>query len=161
MGPDLSGGETMSELVTTTGRVAAERNLPFAAVELSRAVSPAPGRRASWRPFFFGVVALAAIAGGIVAGIKPRLEHERERVAAAAEVAASRPRVTVVTARAATPTAERVLPGSSQPLLETAIYARTTGYLKSRRVDIGDHVQEGDLLADIAAPEIDAQLEQA
>src|SRR5262249_52031293 len=73
----------------------------------------------------------------------------------------SKPRVTVVTARAATPTAERVLPGSSQPLLETAIYARTTGYLKDRRVDFGDRVKEGDLLAEIAAPEIDAQLEQA
>ena len=46
-------------------------------------------------------------------------------------------------------------------MLDTAIYARTTGYLKSRRVDIGDRVAEGALLADIAAPEIDAQLEQA
>src|SRR6185312_7504304 len=94
-------------------------------------------------------------------GIVPRLRHERELNAAAAEVSASRPRATVVTARAATPTAERVLPGSSQPLLETAIYARTTGYLKDRRVDIGDRVKEGDLLAEIAAPEIDAELEQA
>jgi RND family efflux transporter MFP subunit len=67
----------------------------------------------------------------------------------------------VVTARTASPTAERVLPGDSHPLLEAAIYARTTGYLKSRRVDIGDHVKEGDLLAEIATPEIDAQLEQA
>jgi RND family efflux transporter MFP subunit len=150
----------MSELVTATERVAADRHHPIPAVERPRAVSPTPKRGGSWRPFLFGVVALAAIAGGIVAGVSPRMKHERELVAAA-EVAASRPRVTVVTARAATPTAERVLPGSSQPLLETAIYARTTGYLKSRRVDIGDHVKEGDLLAEIAAPEIDAQLEQA
>jgi RND family efflux transporter MFP subunit len=94
-------------------------------------------------------------------GFAPRLKHERELLAAAAEVSASRPRVTVATARAATPTAERVLPGSSQPLLEAAIYPRATGYLKTRRVDIGDRVKEGDLLADIAAPEIDAQLDQA
>src|SRR5262245_24735843 len=100
----------MSELVTTTERVAADRHHSIPAVELPRAVSPTPKRGGSWRPFLFGVVALAAIAGGIVAGIKPRLEHERELVAAAAEVAASRPRVTVVTARAATPNAERVLP---------------------------------------------------
>src|SRR5262249_6135216 len=105
--------------------------------------------------------ALAAIAGGVAAGIVPRLRHERVLNASAAEVATSKPRVTVVTARAATPTAERVLPGGSQPLLETAIYARTTGYLKDRRVDFGDRVKEGDLLAEIAAPEIDAQLEQA
>jgi RND family efflux transporter MFP subunit len=151
----------MGELATTTERVAAGRNHPLAAVEAPRGATPAPRRRGSWRPFLVGVLALAAIAGGVVAGIKPRLEHERELVAAAAEVTAARPKVTVVTAHAATPTAERVLPGSSQPLLETAIYARTTGYLKSRRVDIGDRVAEGALLAEITAPEIDAQLEQA
>jgi RND family efflux transporter MFP subunit len=41
------------------------------------------------------------------------------------------------------------------------MYARTPGYLKSRRVDIGDRVQEGDLLAEISSPEVDAQLDQA
>ena len=87
--------------------------------------------------------------------------RERELKAAAAAVVTSLPRVTVVTAKTCNATTERVLPGDSHPLLEAAIYARTTGYLKSRRVNIGDHVKEGDLLAEIAAPEIDAQLEQA
>ena len=54
-----------------------------------------------------------------------------------------------------------VLPGNSFPLLEASIYARTTGYLKSRRMDIGDRVREGQLLAEIAAPDVDAQLAQA
>jgi RND family efflux transporter MFP subunit len=54
-----------------------------------------------------------------------------------------------------------VLPGTSSPLLEAAIYARTNGYLKSRLVEIGDRVKEGQLLAQIATPEVDAQLEQA
>ncbi len=151
----------MGDLITTTGRMAAERNHPFAAVEIRRDRTPAARRGGSWKPFLAGVLALAALAGGLAYGFVPRLRHERELIEAAAEVAASKPRVTVVTARAATPTADRVLPGSSLPLLEAAIYARTTGYLKSRRVDIGDRVHEGDLLAEIAAPEIDAQLDQA
>jgi RND family efflux transporter MFP subunit len=151
----------MSELVTTTERVAAERNHPLSAVEVRRDRAPAVRGNGSWKPFFAGVLALVALAGGLAFGFGPRLRRERELLAAAAEVSASKPRITVVTARAATPTAERVLPGSSQPLLEAAIYARTTGYLKSRQVDIGDRVHEGDLLADIAAPEIDAQLDQA
>jgi RND family efflux transporter MFP subunit len=151
----------MSDLVTTTERVAAERNHPLAAVEALRERAPVTRGNGSWKPFFAGVLALAALAGGLAFGFAPRLRRERELLAAAAEVSASKPRVTLVTARAATPTAERVLPGSSLPLLEAAIYARTTGYLKSRRVDIGDRVRAGDLLADIAAPEIDAQLEQA
>jgi RND family efflux transporter MFP subunit len=151
---------TMSDLATTE-RIAAERNHQPVAVAVSRVIAPTPRGGGSWRPFLFGVLALAALAGGLTFGIVPRLRRERALAASSAEVSASKPRVTAVTARAATPTAERVLPGSSQPLLETAIYARTTGYLKSRRVDIGDHVKEGDLLAEIEAPEIDAQLEQA
>jgi RND family efflux transporter MFP subunit len=59
------------------------------------------------------------------------------------------------------PDAERVLPGNSLPLMEAGLYARTTGYLKRRLVDIGDHVKEGQLLAEISAPDIDDQLAQA
>src|SRR5207249_3608541 len=39
-------------------------------------------------------------------------------------------------------------------------YPRTTGYLKRWTVDRGDRVKAGQLLAEIATPEIDAQLEQ-
>jgi RND family efflux transporter MFP subunit len=46
-------------------------------------------------------------------------------------------------------------------LFETEIYPRTNGYLKRRLVDIGDRVEEGDLLAEIDTPEIDDQLDQA
>src|SRR5262249_61132921 len=72
-----------------------------------------------------------------------------------------RPRVTVATARPAEPDAERVLPGNALPLLEASLYARTTGYVKRRLVDIGDRVKEGQLLAVIEAPDIDDQLAQA
>ncbi len=41
------------------------------------------------------------------------------------------------------------------------IYARSNGYLKHWYVDIGTHVTQGQLLADIETPEIDQQLEQA
>jgi RND family efflux transporter MFP subunit len=57
--------------------------------------------------------------------------------------------------------AERVLPGNSLPLEEAAMFARTTGFIKSRLVDIGDRVKEGQLLAEISAPDVDAQLAQA
>jgi RND family efflux transporter MFP subunit len=118
-------------------------------------------RRTVWRPLLAGVLFVAALAGALVAGIKPRLQRERELKAAAAEVSTSLPRVPVVTAKRASATTEYVLPGDSRPLLEAALYARTAGYLKSRRVDIGDRVQEGELLAEISSPEVDAQLEQA
>lgn len=56
---------------------------------------------------------------------------------------------------------EIVLPGTTQPFNDTPIYARTNGYLKSWYVDIGTHVKQGQLLAEIDTPEIDQQLEQA
>lgn len=53
------------------------------------------------------------------------------------------------------------LPGDAQPFQWTSIFPRTSGYLKSRLVDIGDHVKAGQLLAEIDTPEVDAQLAAA
>lgn len=56
---------------------------------------------------------------------------------------------------------ELVLPGSVQAYTESPIYARTSGYLKEWRVDIGSQVTKGDLLAEIETPEVDQQYAQA
>ncbi len=110
-----------------------------------------------------GIAALAAtaLAGALTAGTLPSLRQQQAVSDAAAAAAAALPRVTVAVVQRTTANAERVLPGNSLPLLEASIYARTTGYLKSRRVDIGDRVTQGMLLAEIAAPDIDAQFAQA
>jgi RND family efflux transporter MFP subunit len=118
-------------------------------------------KRAGRRVLALAALAVATLTGALVAGTLPRLRQTQELDAAAAERIASPPRVTVATALRASADPERVLPGNALPLLEAAIYARTTGYVKRRLVDIGDRVQEGQLLAEIATPEIDAQLEQA
>ena len=49
-----------------------------------------------------------------------------------------------------------MLPGNTQPFNDTPIYARTNGYLKRWYVDIGAHVSQGQLLAEIDTPEIDS-----
>ena len=54
-----------------------------------------------------------------------------------------------------------ILPGNVQSYVESPIYARTNGYLKKWYRDIGSHVKQGELLADIDTPEVDAQLAQA
>ncbi len=54
-----------------------------------------------------------------------------------------------------------VVPGTTTPLTESAVYARANGYLKRRFVDIGDHVRKGQLLAIIDAPDLDQQVDQA
>lgn len=54
-----------------------------------------------------------------------------------------------------------VLPGTLRGYVESPIFARATGYLLHRYVDIGARVQEGQLLAELDTPEIDQELAQA
>lgn len=54
-----------------------------------------------------------------------------------------------------------VLPSVSQALFVTPIWARVDGYLSQFLVDIGDHVDQDQLLAVIDTPEVDKQLSQA
>ena len=56
---------------------------------------------------------------------------------------------------------ELVLPGTVQAYTEAPIYARTSGYLKEWRVDIGSFVNKGDVMAEIDSPEVDQQYSQA
>src|SRR6266853_54509 len=53
------------------------------------------------------------------------------------------------------------LPGTIQAFRKAAIYARVSGYLKSWQLDIGAHVQPGQVLAVIDTPDLDQQLAQA
>jgi RND family efflux transporter MFP subunit len=52
------------------------------------------------------------------------------------------------------------LPGTIQPFMDAAIYARTNGYLSKRYADLGSRVKKGQLLAEIDTPEINQQLQQ-
>jgi len=53
------------------------------------------------------------------------------------------------------------LPGTMQAFDAATLYARATGYIAKRNVDIGSKVRQGDVLAVIAAPDLDQQLAQA
>ncbi len=53
------------------------------------------------------------------------------------------------------------LPGMIQAFSQSPIYARVDGYVRTWYVDIGTHVTKGKLLAEIDAPEVDQQLNQA
>jgi RND family efflux transporter MFP subunit len=53
------------------------------------------------------------------------------------------------------------LPGTMQAFDSATLFARATGYIAKRNVDIGSQVRAGDVLAVIAAPDLDQQLAQA
>lgn len=103
-----------------------------------------------------GLVILLLLAAGII----PRLRNQAELKVAASEKENSPPGVTVVSPRKPEATVELALPGTTQAIQETVISARTNGYVRRSLVDIGDRVNEGQLLAEIDTPELDQQLAQ-
>jgi RND family efflux transporter MFP subunit len=104
------------------------------------------------------IVAFTALAG---AGVRARNRQQSGRDAVSLAIQTDRPRVLTTKAEKAPTQIEQILPGTASPLLDTAVYARTSGYLRRWLVDIGDKVTEGQLLAEIDTPEVDAQLLQA
>ena len=86
------------------------------------------------------------------------MSKHRERDKTSQSVAAGSITVRVTRPTKSPPVFDFNLPGSSEPLTTATLYARVNGYLKSRLVDIGDHVEAGQLLAEIDAPDLDAQL---
>jgi RND family efflux transporter MFP subunit len=114
------------------------------------------------RPLLMFFIALACIViAAIAAGFLPRLSHQKVMLAANEKVAAQRP---VVIASPAHLTASKDgidLPGDLQAQIESPIFARASGYMKSRLVDIGDRVKAGQPMAEIETPELDQQITQA
>jgi len=75
---------------------------------------------------------------------------------------ASRPaRVLVTHARLAVADVPLRLPGSVEAVREAVVHARATGYVSRLLVDLGDTVHEGQLLAEIRAPETMDELHAA
>lgn len=140
---------------------AVEHNDPVESRKSEAALSAPDRRRIGRRVVVIGAAVVVVFTAALVAGTVPRLRQQHKVDAAASDIAAAPQRVLVTTVRAMAPEAERILPGNSLPLMEAAMFARTTGYIKSRLVDIGDRVKEGQLLAEISAPDVDAQLAQA
>ncbi|MBV9655058.1 MAG: efflux RND transporter periplasmic adaptor subunit [Acetobacteraceae bacterium] len=71
------------------------------------------------------------------------------------------PQVRTATAQRVDSPVELVLPGQTEAFDNANIFARATGYVAERRVDIGSRVKAGDLLIRIEAPDLDQQLAQA
>src|SRR5260370_26679149 len=118
---------------------------------------PAPGR-----VFFAGwivaiVLALVAPAGLVLAReywIGRQLsELEREHQAG--------PHVLVTNVTHSPPTRDMKLPASIRGFDETDLYAKVAGYLKELKVDKGDRVRKGQVIAILQSPELDQQVANA
>src|SRR5512138_2461097 len=119
---------------------------------------PAPAGK---RFLIAGVLAVAAAVIVLIGlAVNKGRETERERQSRRAEVKAG-PRVPVATASRAPTERAVTLNGEAHPYATVTLYAKVSGYLREIRVDKGDRVARGDLLAVIESPELDRQYDAA
>jgi RND family efflux transporter MFP subunit len=120
------------------------------------AVTPMSGARL--RRYAIGAV--IALVGLLALTMVPRHSVSRERLADAA-ASDGPPTVQVALVARAAPGSALTLPGTVQPLHESAIYARVGGYVRRWNADIGQLVRQGTVLAEIDAPELEQNVQQA
>jgi membrane fusion protein, multidrug efflux system len=116
-----------------------------------------PSRKAARIAAAAAAVALALF----VVGFLPRQRRAAEARAASVARAHERVRVEVVHPKSSGAGATTMLQGSIEPLRETAVYARANGYVGQWKVDIGDRVTAGQVLAVLETPELDQEYAQA
>jgi RND family efflux transporter MFP subunit len=102
---------------------------------------------------------LSLLAFGVMRGINTRIKAAANVKQETVDM--SVPTVSVIHPKRGALKDEIVLPGNIQAFIVSPIYARINGYLKKWYVDIGGRVKAGQLLAEIEAPEVDKQLDQA
>ncbi|HWX28975.1 MAG TPA: efflux RND transporter periplasmic adaptor subunit [Steroidobacteraceae bacterium] len=100
------------------------------------------------------------LAGGLTLGGWGNYSLKQEVMATARQQLDFVPSLHVATVEANPATVSVTLPGTTAAFAAANIYARATGYISKRNVDIGDRVKAGDLLAELAVPELDHQISQ-
>jgi HlyD family secretion protein len=107
--------------------------------------------------FLVAIVVLGALAWGAYG----RWQQREAAIETQQQLADFVPELRVAVAVGQDGPAPLTLPGTVLPFDQARIFARATGYVAERHVDIGSRVHEGDLLLRIAAPDLDHQLSEA
>jgi len=104
------------------------------------------------------MLAVLAASAAVVMARTHSVNVERSKLRT---VAASGPHVIVTRPTAASAERRLTLPATIQGYVETPVFAKIAGYLKDIRVDKGDRVRKGQVLAILESPELDAQVADA
>ena len=136
-------------------------------IQLERQDRPAVEREAGnaskrrrWGGRLVSLGGLLALAGGLSFGAWGNNAQHEQVMATAEQESDFVPSLRVATVAASPGITSVTLPGTTAAFADANIYARATGYIARRNVDIGDRVKAGDLLAELAVPEIDDQISQ-
>jgi RND family efflux transporter MFP subunit len=118
-------------------------------------------RRRRWGGRLLALGAFLVLAGGLAFGASRYYAQHRQVMATAQQQRDFVPSVRVATLQPSPDSLVVTLPATTLALTTANIYARATGYIVERHVDIGDRVKVGQLLVNITAPEIDHQIAQS
>ncbi|MGF6311647.1 RND family efflux transporter MFP subunit [Bradyrhizobium sp. i1.8.4] len=132
--------------------------------ETDRVAAPAAEpvrKRRGYGGALIGGGALVLLMAGLATGGWRHYQAERDVAATAQRSRTFVPEVRVAAVRASDSKINVTLPATTTAFEAANIFARATGYIEKRYVDIGDRVKAGTLLADITAPELDHQITQA
>ena len=119
---------------------------------------PPVRRRGGGRLFALGGFLLLVV--GLSLGVWGKISQQQQVMASAERARDFVPSVRVATTEASPGTVSVTLPGTTAAFAAANIFARATGYISKRNVDIGDHVKAGERLAQLAVPELDDQISQ-
>jgi RND family efflux transporter MFP subunit len=126
--------------------------------EVEHGPPPRGASRAGRR--LLGLGALLVLFGAVGYGGWRHYQLHTEVIATAEQTRDFVPAVLTAPVRASPATASVFWPGSTLAFNSADIFARASGYIFTRKVDIGDRVKQGDLLAELAVPELDDQISQ-
>jgi RND family efflux transporter MFP subunit len=120
-----------------------------------------PDTRRQWGGRVFGLGAFLLLGAGLAFGTSRSYSQQRQVMATAEQIREFVPSVRVAPVQASDATVRVSLPATTSAFSVANMYARASGYIDKRYIDIGDRVKEGQLLVEIVAPELDHQISQA
>jgi RND family efflux transporter MFP subunit len=119
-----------------------------------------PARRGAGRQILAFAV-LLILAGAVGVGFWQHFRLHAEVMATAQARSDFVPSVRTAVIRSSDGFRSAAWPGTTEAFEQANLYARASGYISKRTVDIGSRVKSGDLLAEVKAPEIEHQIAQA
>jgi RND family efflux transporter MFP subunit len=122
---------------------------------------PAAATTPGNQPRILAVAVLVLLCGALAIGFWRHYALHAQVMSTAEQRGEFVPSVRTAQIKASGGTMSVTWPGTTEAFEQANIYARASGYISKRAVDIGSHVKAGQLLVEITAPELEHQIAQA